>query len=137
MITMRFRFTLYNYRLLMRSTNVLMTMKTASGIGLPTPKAVASGWVRHFRLLYNRRMEFDLTWQEASTQLPLPSLCFWADLKTKMAGLPVTGGDIFYPPVKRTTEKNWTKLERKLHLNILYQVCVFRAEQKMATLASD
>ena len=38
-----------------------------------------------------------------------------------------------------TTEHNSTKLDRKQDLNVLYQVCVFRADQKkkMAALASD
>ena len=38
-----------------------------------------------------------------------------------------------------TTEQNLTKLYRKVDLNILYQVCVFRADRKnkMAAMASD
>ena len=38
-----------------------------------------------------------------------------------------------------TTERNSTKLDRKQDLNVLYQVCVFRADwkNKMAVLASD
>ena len=38
-----------------------------------------------------------------------------------------------------TTEQNSTKLDRKQEPNILYQVCVFRADRKnkMAALASD
>ena len=38
-----------------------------------------------------------------------------------------------------TTEWNSTKLARKQELNILYQVCVFQADQKnkMAAMASD
>ena len=38
-----------------------------------------------------------------------------------------------------TTEQNSTKLDRKQDLNVLYQVCVFRANRinKMAALASD
>ena len=39
--------------------------------------ALASDWLRHFRLLlWNRWMEFNKTWQEARSQSPLPSLCF-------------------------------------------------------------
>ena len=39
--------------------------------------ALASDWPRHFRfLLWNRRTEFDETWQEARSQRPLPRLCF-------------------------------------------------------------
>ena len=38
-----------------------------------------------------------------------------------------------------TTEQNSTKLDKKQELNILYQVCVFRAERKkkMAAMVSD
>ena len=39
--------------------------------------ALASDWLRHFRLLlWNRWTEFNKTWQEARSQCPLPSLCF-------------------------------------------------------------
>ena len=39
--------------------------------------ALASDWLRHFRLLlWNRWTEFDKTWQEAWSQRPLQSLCF-------------------------------------------------------------
>ena len=39
--------------------------------------ALASDWLRHFRLLlWNRWSEFNETWQEARPQRPLPSLCF-------------------------------------------------------------
>ena len=39
--------------------------------------ALASDWLRHFRLLFwNRWTEFNKTWQEARSQRPLPSLCF-------------------------------------------------------------
>ena len=38
-------------------------------------------------LLHNRWIDFDKTWQEASPQRPLSSLCFCADRKTKMAAL--------------------------------------------------
>ena len=38
-----------------------------------------------------------------------------------------------------TAERNSTKLDRKQALNVLYQVCVFRADRKnkMAAMASD
>ena len=39
--------------------------------------ALASDWLRHFRLLlWNLWTEFNETWQEARSQRPLPSLCF-------------------------------------------------------------
>ena len=39
--------------------------------------ALASDWLRHFRLLlWNRHTEFKETWKEARSQHPPPSLCF-------------------------------------------------------------
>ena len=39
---------------------------------------LASYWLRHFRLLlWNCWTEFNKTWQEARSQPPLPSLCFF------------------------------------------------------------
>ena len=38
--------------------------------------ALASDWLRHFRLLRNRWTEFNKTWKKARSQCPLPSLCF-------------------------------------------------------------
>ena len=50
--------------------------------------ALASYWLRHFILfLWNRWTEFKYTWQEARSQRPLPSLCFGADHKNKIATL--------------------------------------------------
>ena len=51
--------------------------------------ALASDWLRHFRLLlWNRWTEFNETWQEASSQCLLPSLCFSGQSgKNKMAAL--------------------------------------------------
>ena len=50
--------------------------------------ALASDWLRHFRLLlWNRWTEFNETWQEARSQRPLSSLCFLANRKNKMAAL--------------------------------------------------
>ena len=45
------------------------------------------GWNIFLLLLRNRWMDFDETWQETSLQRPLPSLCFRADRKSKMAAL--------------------------------------------------
>ena len=150
--------------------------------------ALASDWLRHFRLLlWNRWPEFNETWQEARSQRPLPSLCFsgrtekqdghpglWlaetfstSPLKpltgiqrnltenkistsstkfvffgsigqTRWPSWPLIGWDIF-DFSSETAERNSTKLDRKQDLNVLYQVCVFRADRKnkMATLASD
>ena len=102
--------------------------------------ALASDWLRHFRLLlWNRRMEFDKTWQEARSQCPLPSLCFSGRSK-KQDGCPgLWLAETYFDFSSETTERNSTKLDRKQDLNALYQVCVFWADRKnkMAALASD
>ena len=50
--------------------------------------ALASDWLRHFRLLlWNCWTEFKETWQEARSQRPLPSLCFSGRSENKMAAL--------------------------------------------------
>ena len=50
--------------------------------------ALASDWLRHFRLLHwNRWTEFNETWLEARSQRPLRSCVFWADWKNNMAVL--------------------------------------------------
>ena len=150
--------------------------------------ALASDWLRHFRLLlWIRWTEFNETLEEARSQCPLPSLCFsyrsekqdgrpglWlAETfstsplkplngiqrnltgskismsstkfvffrpigKTRWPPWPLIGWDIF-DFSSETAERNSTKLDRKQDLNVLYLVCVFRADQKnkMAALASD
>ena len=50
--------------------------------------ALASDWLRHFRLLlWNGWTEFNETSQEARSQCPLPSLCFLGRSEKKMATL--------------------------------------------------
>ena len=58
--------------------------------------------------------------------------------KTRWPPWPLIGWDIF-DFSSETAERNSTKLDRQENLNILYQVCVFRADRKnkMAALASD
>ena len=58
--------------------------------------------------------------------------------KTRWPPWPLIGWGIF-DFSSETAERNSTKLDRKQDLNILYQVCVFRADRKnkMAALASD
>ena len=58
--------------------------------------------------------------------------------KTRWPLWPLIGCDIF-DFSSETAERNSTKLDRKQDLNVLYQVCVFRADRKnkMAALASD
>ena len=150
--------------------------------------ALASDWLRHFRLLlWNRWTEFNETWQEARSQCPLPSfwfsgpsekqdgrpglwlaetfstsllkpltgiqgnltgskismsstkfVFFWLIGKTIWPPWPLIGWDIF-DFSSETAEQNSTKLDRKQDLNVLYQVCVFRADRKnkMAALADS
>ena len=102
--------------------------------------ALASDWLRHFRLLlWNRWKEFNETLQEARSQRPLPSLCFSGrSEKTRWPPWPLIGWDIF-DFSSETDEPNSTKLDRNQDRNVLYQVCVFQADQKnkMAALASD
>ena len=88
--------------------------------------ALASDWMRHFRLLlWNRWTEFNETWQEARSQRPLLSLCFFGLIgKTRWPPWPLIGWDIF-DFSSETAERNSMKLDRKQDLNILYQVCVF------------
>ena len=71
---------------------------------------------------------------KSSTQFVL----FGSIGKTRWPPWPLIGWDIF-DFSSETAERNSTKLDRKQDLNILYQVCVFRAgmENKMAALASD
>ena len=104
--------------------------------------ALASDWLRHFRLLlWNRWTEFNETGQEATSQRPLPSLCF-SGRSEKQDGRP----DLWLAETFSTSplkplngiQQNLTGTWKQ-HLNVLYQVCVFRADRKnkMAALASD
>ena len=58
--------------------------------------------------------------------------------KTRWPPWPLIGWDIF-DFSSETAERNSKKLDRKQDFNVLYQVCVFQADQKnkMAALASD
>ena len=74
---------------------------TSVVVSAPVPKAQLHYWdyalsvicpsvinFSHFWfLLRNHWREFNETWQEARSQHPLPSLCFRADQKNKMAAL--------------------------------------------------
>ena len=57
--------------------------------------------------------------------------------KTRWPSWPLIGW--YISDFSETAERNTTKLDRKQDLNVLYQVCVFQADQKikMATLAFD
>ena len=99
---------------------------------------MASDWLRHFRLLWNRWSEFNETWLEARSQRPLPSLCFSGRSEKQDCRSGLWLAETFFDFSSKTAERNSTKLDRKQDLNILYQVCVFRADRKnkMAALAS-
>ena len=58
--------------------------------------------------------------------------------KTRWPPWPLIGWDIFNFSF-RSAERSSMRLDRKQDLNVLYQVCVFRADRKtkMAALASD
>ena len=101
--------------------------------------ALASDWLRHFRLLFwNRRTEFNETWQEARSQRLLPSLCFSSRSEEQNGRPGLWLADAHFDFSSETAERNSAKLDRKQDLNVLYQVCVFRAEKwiKIATLAN-
>ena len=49
--------------------------------------ALASDWLIHFRVLWNRWTKLNETWQEARSQCPLPSLCFFGPIE-KQDGRP-------------------------------------------------
>ena len=60
--------------------------------------AMASDWLRHFRLLLlNRWTACNETWQEERSQRPLPSLCSWADRKKRWPAWPIRqkGGTLY------------------------------------------
>ena len=101
--------------------------------------ALAYDWLRHFwLLLWNHWTEFNDTWQKASSQRPLPSLCFlgWSKKQYGCPGLWLA--ETYFDFSSETAERNSAKLDRKQDLNVLYQVCVFWAEKwiKIATLAN-
>ena len=102
--------------------------------------ALASDWLRHFRLLlWNRWTEFNETWQEARSQSPLQSLCF-SGRSEKQDGHPGLWLDWEIVNFSdETAERNSKKLDRKQDIKVLYQVCIFRAnwKNKMAAPASD
>ena len=91
--------------------------------------ALASDWLRHFRLLlWNRWTEFNKTWQEARSHRLLPSLCFlgWSE---KQDGRPSLWLAETFSTSLKLLNRIRRKLDRKQDLNVLYQVCVFRADR--------
>ena len=78
--------------------NVLYQVCVFRSIRKNKMAALASDWLRHFRLfLWNRWTEFNKTWQEARSQSPLPSLCFsgWPVKKCPPWLIPQKGGTLY------------------------------------------
>ena len=92
--------------------------------------ALASYLLGHFRLLlWNRWTEFKETWQKVSSQRPLSSLCF-SGRSIKQDGRPCLWlAETYFNFSSETAKRNSTKLGWKQDLNVLYQVCVFRAKK--------
>ena len=92
-----------------------------------------------FWLLWNRWTEFNETWQEATSQRPLPRLDISGRSKKQDGGPDLWLAETIFDFSSETAERNSTKLDRKQDRNVFYQVCVFQADRKkkMATVASD
>ena len=94
--------------------------------------ALASDWLIHFRLLlWNRWTEFNETWQDYLSKISTSctKFVFFGPIgKARWPLWPLIGWDIFYFS-SETAERKSTKLDRKQDLNVLYKVCVFRADQ--------
>ena len=83
------------------------------------------------------RIQRNLTGSKISTSFT--KFVFFGPIgKTRWPPWPLIGWDVF-DFFSETAERNSTKLDRKQDFNVLYQVCVFRADRKnkMAALASD
>ena len=88
--------------------------------------ALASDWLRHFRLLlWNRWTEFNGTWQGSKISASSTKFVFFGPFgKTRWPPWPLIGWNIF-DFSSETAERISTKLDRKQDLKVLYQVCVF------------
>ena len=81
--------------------------------------ALAADWLRHFLLLLrNRWTEFNETWQEARSQRPLPSLCFWG-WSEKQDGRPVLwlAGTFSTSPLKPLNGIQWNLTGSKISMS--------------------
>ena len=91
---------------------------------------LASDLLRHFStspLKPLNRFQQNLTGSKISTS-SIKFVFFGLIRKTRWPPWPLIGWDIFN--FSETAERNSTKLDRKQVLNVLYQVCVFRAVRK-------
>ena len=118
-----------------------------SKISTSSTKFVFFGLIRRTRWLSLTFLIFDFfseTAERNSTKLNVLStsstkFVFFGSIgKTRWPPWPPIGWDIF-DFFSETPERNSTKLDGNQDFNILYQVCVFRADQKnkMAVLTSD
>ena len=102
--------------------------------------ALASDWLRHFRLLLWKPLkgiQQNLTGRKIITSAT--KFVFFGPMgKTRWLPWPLIGWDIF-DSFSETAERNSTKLNRKQDLNVLYRVCVFWANRKnkIAVLADS
>ena len=85
----------------------------------------------------SNRIQQNLTGSKISTS-STKFMFFRPIRKTRWPPWPLIGWDIF-DFSSETADWNWTKLDRKQDLNVLYKVYVFRADRKnkMTALASD
>ena len=87
--------------------------------------ALASDWLRHFRLLlWNRWTEFNETWQEARSQRPLSSLCFTGRSEIEDGSPGLSLAETFSTSSLKPLN-GMQRNDRKQDLRVLYQVCVF------------
>ena len=110
-----------------------------SGRSEKQDSTLSSDWLRHFPLLlWNHWTECNETWQKASSQRPLPSLCFSGWSKKQYGRPSLWLAETYFDFSSETAKWNSAKIDRKQDLNVLYQVCVFRAEKwiKITTLAN-
>ena len=89
--------------------------------------ALASGWLRHFRLLLWNLPKLERV--EARTQRPLPSLYMCFSGRSEKQDWLIFDFRLLWI--------RWTKLDGKQELNVLYQdlVCIFRADRKLKITA--
>ena len=111
--------------------NVLYRLCVFRAVQVNKVDASTSDWLKFFWLLFrNRLTKFKLTCQVARSQRPLPFffLFFGPIRKTRWTPRPLIGWDIFNFS-SETIEWNSMNLDRKQDPKVLFQDCVFRADQ--------